>query len=530
MIAAFSAAEFYHGKLKTGITAADRPPLQGFRWPQKDAGIAFRHSEGPESREGESRQNLREAEIVLEILADVLAEKELGVLDVGIVSPYAAQVRLLRKTLRRELPGRLRRHGVDLTGGLPGRQGQRALEIASVDAFQGREKELIIFSAVRSNKHGNVGFLQDWRRLNVMITRARRGLIVVGNTSTLKGDASWGRWLEWANENGLIVGNTGSGPSSDHRLSLTDTQWGSASSSSRRRTNWDGRGETQAKPDKGEAFVSWDDRGAHASKRAAEWSSEAHGSKRPAREYVQHAANAEDPMAAFFKDACTPSASSTKDAMVASLRNSWSPIAPSNNAPSDRDSMAEFFKESNGSWAAPRPQETVMASNSSSGLAGFEQIRQLVGSRQNQRTPSAQETFPSRSSPWNPTSVSSSSATSGGAPSAQDSWGTAADPMDDFFKQLSSVEASLDASSGMRPTLQVPAMMSISSLTSMLGGSQMTTQQAAPAGQNLPQAAVWRATQPLRQGGWQATNANLSAASPAAQPPRQVGGWNQQSW
>merc|ERR1712187_1051058 len=112
----------------------------------------------------------------------------------------------LRQTLRGELASRLHGTGIDLTGGLPGRRGAKALEIASVDAFQGREKELIVFSAVRRNWHGNVGFIADWRRLNVMVTRARRGLVVVGNADTLRADPTWSRWLDWAEGAGFVVG------------------------------------------------------------------------------------------------------------------------------------------------------------------------------------------------------------------------------------------------------------------------------------------------------------------------------------
>eukprot|EP00933_Yihiella_yeosuensis_P065314 TRINITY_DN69037_c0_g1_i1.p1 TRINITY_DN69037_c0_g1~~TRINITY_DN69037_c0_g1_i1.p1 ORF type:complete len:472 (+),score=78.04 TRINITY_DN69037_c0_g1_i1:34-1416(+) len=203
MIAAFSAEAFYHGKLKTGVSSDQRIPPLGFEWPEADSGIAFVNTDSPETKDGESRSNAGEVQAVADILAEVLSTQELGVLDVGVVTPYSAQVRALRSTLRRELPRRC--PNVDLTGGLEGRRGQRALEIASVDAYQGREKELIIFSAVRSNRYGQVGFLADWRRLNVMITRARRGLIIVGNTDTLKGDPTWNRWLTWAEANGLMA-------------------------------------------------------------------------------------------------------------------------------------------------------------------------------------------------------------------------------------------------------------------------------------------------------------------------------------
>merc|ERR1711879_1062938 len=173
-----------------------------------------------------------EVAIVADIVAKVLLAKELSVLEIGIVTPYSAQVRALRQAVREELVRRLRGTGIDLTGGLPGRRGAKALEIASVDAFQGREKELIVFSAVRSNWYGNVGFLADWRRLNVMVTRARRGLIVVGNADTLRADPTWSRWLDWAEGESLVVGGAISKPR-QLRVSLAtarpESSWTAAS-------------------------------------------------------------------------------------------------------------------------------------------------------------------------------------------------------------------------------------------------------------------------------------------------------------
>ena len=71
--------------------------------------------------------------------------------------------------------------------------------------MQGREKEVILFSAVRANPAGSVGFLADARRLNVAITRARRGLIVFGSSATLASDPTWRVWLNWVRAQRLVL-------------------------------------------------------------------------------------------------------------------------------------------------------------------------------------------------------------------------------------------------------------------------------------------------------------------------------------
>ena len=72
-----------------------------------------------------------------------------------------------------------------------------ALEIDTVDGFQGREKEAVIISLVRSNAPGEIGFLADMRRMNVALTRARRKLIVIGDSATLAGHPFYQRLLEY---------------------------------------------------------------------------------------------------------------------------------------------------------------------------------------------------------------------------------------------------------------------------------------------------------------------------------------------
>merc|ERR1712224_779521 len=84
-------------------------------------------------------------------------------------------------------------------------QHYQAIEVVSVDAFQGREKDYIILSCVRSNDHRSIGFLSDPRRLNVALTRSRFGLIIVGNPKVLAKHHLWDNLVEHYFKQGLLV-------------------------------------------------------------------------------------------------------------------------------------------------------------------------------------------------------------------------------------------------------------------------------------------------------------------------------------
>jgi predicted DNA helicase len=99
--------------------------------------------------------------------------------DIGIISPYADQVKIIQE--------------------------MTPVEVKTVDGFQGREKEIIIISTVRSNDDGNIGFLKDLRRLNVAITRAKRKLIIIGNTDTLKDNPTYERLIRFCEDRNLLV-------------------------------------------------------------------------------------------------------------------------------------------------------------------------------------------------------------------------------------------------------------------------------------------------------------------------------------
>jgi len=200
VIAQFPSRRFYGSRLRTGVCGQKRPAPQGLDWPDRSTPVCFVPINGAEARDGSSFTNIQEATAIESLLAKALAAEDLKVEDVGIISPYAAQVRLLRRQLNAS--PMLARLGCRVA-----KPGEIGLEVSSVDGYQGREKDLIIVSTVRANPHGKVGFLADERRLNVTITRARRGLVVCGNLPTLMQDGTgWQPWIQWAQERGLVAG------------------------------------------------------------------------------------------------------------------------------------------------------------------------------------------------------------------------------------------------------------------------------------------------------------------------------------
>ena len=193
----FPSREFYNGKIKADegvkeITLSNlkvREPFFGEPWdsilkreePLVFVDTAGRGDKWERQRKGStSRENPLEALLVKEIVERLL---RMGVKEewIGIITPYDDQVDLIRSLIGEEV------------------------EVHSVDGYQGREKEVIVLSFVRSNKNGDLGFLTDLRRLNVALTRAKRKLIAVGDSKTLSNHPTYKRFLEFVKRYGRFI-------------------------------------------------------------------------------------------------------------------------------------------------------------------------------------------------------------------------------------------------------------------------------------------------------------------------------------
>ncbi|MCY1001363.1 AAA domain-containing protein [Myxococcus sp. MISCRS1] len=177
----FPSREMYAGQLRAHPSVADHtlqdvlPPGTEVDAPPvlflDTAGKGFDEEVEPTTH---SLFNTGEADLiearVRALLGHGLAQRELAV-----ITPYSAQAHRLRERLEPFAPD---------------------VEVDTVDAFQGREKDAILVSLTRSNSEGQVGFLNDLRRMNVALTRARRHLFVVGDSATLSGHPFYARFIE----------------------------------------------------------------------------------------------------------------------------------------------------------------------------------------------------------------------------------------------------------------------------------------------------------------------------------------------
>ena len=182
----FSNKYFYNNQMKTKIEIKlDEKVMNEFPWPKKDIPSFFYHYTEPEGYENLSCYNVKEISLIFGIV-NRLVKAGVNIENIGIITPYNSQkYRLIDKFDEKKYEG---------------------LRIESVDGFQGMEKDYIIISTVRSNISGNIGFLTSTKRLNVALTRAKYGTIILGNAECLsKKPSIWKDLLTFYYSQDLIV-------------------------------------------------------------------------------------------------------------------------------------------------------------------------------------------------------------------------------------------------------------------------------------------------------------------------------------
>ena len=178
----FSSREFYEDRLEADSSIAHRH--NPFQEPIRMIDTAGAGYEEKVKKETLSTYNEEEAALLVKLLED----EQLEGMSVGVIAPYKAQTELLRKLIEKsEL----------LT---PFRE---SIDVNSVDAFQGQERDVIYISLVRSNSEGEIGFLKEYRRMNVAMTRARVRLVLIGDSATLGHDPFFTKLIDYVQQHGL---------------------------------------------------------------------------------------------------------------------------------------------------------------------------------------------------------------------------------------------------------------------------------------------------------------------------------------
>ncbi|KAL7199938.1 hypothetical protein ACSBR2_022113 [Camellia fascicularis] len=187
-IRSFPSREFYNGVLEDGSDVKSETKRKWHDFRCFGPFCFFDIHEGKESQpSGGSWVNEDEVDFVLVLYRNMVTRyPELKSNSrLAIISPYRHQVKLFRERFQDTF----------------GVESNKLVDINTVDGFQGREKDVAIFSCVRSSKDRSIGFVSDFRRMNVGITRARSSVLVVGSASTLKnGDKHWKSLVESAEQ------------------------------------------------------------------------------------------------------------------------------------------------------------------------------------------------------------------------------------------------------------------------------------------------------------------------------------------
>jgi len=186
----FSSRVFYNNSLVANVNVANWKIFEddlAFEFIDT-AGCGFYEQVDPETR---SSFNPEEADLLLKHLDFYLSDLELmnklhEVRDIGIISPYKAQTVRISDTIE--------------LNELISSEMMEKIAINTVDSFQGQERDVIYISLVRSNEKGEIGFLSDTRRMNVAMTRARKKLVIVGDSSTITRHPFYSQLLDYVNE------------------------------------------------------------------------------------------------------------------------------------------------------------------------------------------------------------------------------------------------------------------------------------------------------------------------------------------
>ena len=158
----FPSKHFYKAWYKAPTAFCERGPARFRSGPWGACHLLFWTLTEDETKHEAGFSNAARPRLAVDVVSEFLRKEEKNVV---VLSPYAKQVSKVRTALRRA--------------------GVEGVRVGSVDSFQGQEADIVVFSATRSNQEGSLGFVRDARRLNVALTRAKRGLVVVGDAVTL---------------------------------------------------------------------------------------------------------------------------------------------------------------------------------------------------------------------------------------------------------------------------------------------------------------------------------------------------------